>query len=170
MVARVAIFSSMSIVRPAAGAADIESARRLFREYAAALGVNLGFQNFESEVATLPGPYAPPAGRLLLAEAEAEVAGCVAVRPLEPGACELKRLYVRPEFRGQGLGVLLAQGALEQARQAGYDLIRLDTLPTMTAAQTLYRRLGFREVPASYPTPVAGTVFFELPLERQRSA
>src|SRR5512134_507435 len=155
----------MAAVWLATSLGEIDAVRRLFREYAATLNVDLGFQQFDDEVAGLPGPYAPPAGRLLLASVEGEVAGCVAVRPLGAGACELKRLYVRPRFRGCGLGAELAQCAINQAREGGYHLIRLDTLPTMTAAQSLYRRLGFHEVAPYYSTPVAGTVFFERTLE-----
>ena len=137
--------------------------RALFEEYAAALGVDLGFQGFDREVAELPGEYVPPGGRLLLALGP-EPAGCVALRPFEPGVCEMKRLYVRPEFRGTGLGRLLAERIVDAGRDAGYDRMRLDTLPTMGAARTLYRSLGFVEIEAYRPNPIHGTTYFELAL------
>lgn len=148
-------------IRPAAGADDVELARRLFREYAEALGVDLEFQGFAAELAGLPGDYAPPLGRLLLALAGGEPAGCAALRPLSPEVGEMKRLYVRPAFRGSGLGERLARAILEEAARAGYQRLRLDTLPGMESAMALYRRLGFRPIAPYRVNPVAGAMFFE---------
>jgi len=146
------------------GNEHVPTVRTLFREYADGLGVDLGFQGFERELAELPGDYVPPPGRLLLAFAGDEAAGCVALRPFEPGVCELKRLYVRAAYRGTGLGRRLAEAVVDAGRAAGYDRMRLDTLPTMTAARELYRSLGFTEIEAYRPNPVHGTTYFELAL------
>jgi len=146
------------------GNEHVPTVRTLFREYADGLGVDLGFQGFERELAELPGDYVPPPGRLLLAFAGDEAAGCVALRPFEPGVCELKRLYVRAAYRGTGLGRRLAEAIVDAGRAAGYDRMRLDTLPTMTAARELYRSLGFTEIEAYRPNPVHGTTYFELAL------
>ncbi len=140
---------------------DAETVRRLFRAYADSLGVSLGFQDFDAELAGLPGDYQPPAGRLLLAWQGVEAIGCVALRPLQGGACEMKRLYVSPRARAGGLGRSLATRICEEARSAGYRAIRLDTLPDMAAAQRLYRSLGFRAVEPYTFNPVPGALFME---------
>ncbi|MBN2447691.1 MAG: GNAT family N-acetyltransferase [Phycisphaerae bacterium] len=142
----------------------IDAARALFEEYAGRLGAHLDFQNIEHEFANLPGAYTPPTGRLLLARADDGYAGCVALRPFAPGICELKRLYVRPAFRGQGLGRRLAERLIEQARGIGYKRMRLDTLSTMTAANRLYGSLGFRDIEPYRHNPLDGARFLELTL------
>ena len=144
---------------------DIAQVRRLFRAYADWLGVDLCFQGFERELAELPGCYAPPAGRLLIARVGGEVAGCVALRPLEPGVCEMKRLWVEPGFGGYGIGRALAEEIVAAARRIGYQRMRLDTIPArMPAAQHLYASLGFREIPAYYHNPLDGVLMLELEL------
>jgi ribosomal protein S18 acetylase RimI-like enzyme len=145
---------------------DIATARGLFEEYAASLGLDLCFQGFEEELATLPGSYAPPNGRLMLARFGNEIAGCVALRQLEQEVCEMKRLYVRPVFRRLGVGRMLAGEITRQARIAGYQCMRLDTLPTMASALALYRQLGFREIRPYRSNPVKGAFFLELQLDR----
>jgi putative acetyltransferase len=144
---------------------EIEQARELFREYEAWLEVDLCFQNFEKELAQLPGEYAPPAGRLLLAVAAEKTAGCVALRKIGEGTCEIKRLFLRPEFRGQGLGRQLAEAIIREATQVGYQRMRLDTLPPkMNDAIGLYHSLGFKEIEPYYHNPVPGAKFMELDL------
>jgi putative acetyltransferase len=144
---------------------DIEHARELFKEYAAWLEIDLCFQNFEQELAELPGEYAPPNGRLFLASRDTGIAGCVALRKIGEGTCEIKRLFVRPEFREQGLGRKLAGAMIQEARQLGYARMRLDTLPPkMNDAIGLYRSLGFVEIEPYYNNPVPGAKFMELSL------
>ena len=151
----------------AAGSADLDSVRELFREYEAWLGVDLCFQGFEQELAGLPGRYAPPSGRLLLAELDGRPVGVVALRALEPDVCEMKRLFVREAARGHGLGRTLAERLIAEARAEGYRCMRLDTLPgRMAEAGRLYESLGFHEVAPYYPSPLSGTRYLELDLSR----
>lgn len=138
-------------------------ARRLFNEYADWLGVDLEFQHFAEEVTTLPGPYGPPSGCLLLASDHGQVAGCVALQKLEDHICEMKRLYVRPSFRRRGIGNLLARKVIEMARTMGYQRMRLDTLRSgLEPARALYRSLGFREIAPYYDNPLDGVEYLEL--------
>ncbi len=161
------LLSDIGISRPQS-ARELAEVRRLFQGYADWLGVDLCFQGFEQELADLPGAYAPPAGRLLVATVGGEIAGCVALRPLEPEICEMKRLWVEPGFGGSGLGRRLAEEIVAAAREIGYRRMRLDTIPDrMPAAQHLYRSLGFREIPAYYHNPLSGVVMLELDLERR---
>lgn len=153
----------MAVIEPARLPEHLAPVRALFREYAGSLGVDLAFQGFEAELASLPGRYAPPAGRLLLAWSRGEALGCAALRPLEGGACEMKRLYVRPEARGQGLGRRLAEAIRAEARAAGYARICLDTLPGMGAAAT-YAALGFRPIAPYTFNPLPGAAFLGLDL------
>jgi putative acetyltransferase len=151
----------MLTIVPAVTDDDVERVRELFREYQQALGVDLGYQGFDAEVAGLPGAYAPPRGALFLALDGDVAAGCVAMRPLGEALCEMKRLYLRPSLRRRGAGRLLARRVIEQARAIGYHAMRLDSLPSMTEAIALYETLGFTRIPAYYSSPVAGTVYME---------
>ncbi|HJT33647.1 MAG TPA: GNAT family N-acetyltransferase [Pirellulales bacterium] len=153
-------------IRPAAFPDDRATVQDLFREYAASLGIDLAFQQFNEELASLPGKYAPPGGRLLLAYVGAKAAGCAALRPLNDGGCEMKRLYVRPEFRGEGIGRRLVDELIADARDAGHSRIYLDTLPSMGQAIALYESLGFRDTGAYCHNPVAGARFLVLDLQR----
>lgn len=144
---------------------QIAQARELFLEYAQSLGFSLCFQNFDQELAGLPGDYTPPEGRLLLAECDGQLAGCVALHEIEPGICEMKRLYLRPQFRGKGLGRALAERIIAEARQIGYERMRLDTVePVMKDAVAMYRKLGFKEVAPYRTNPIAGAIYMELDL------
>lgn len=143
----------------------IEHCRNLFREYEAWFGLKLCFQNFDEEVANLPGKYAAPEGRLFLAFADEKVAGCIALRKLEDKICEMKRLFVRDEFRGRKIGVLLIEKLFEEARQIGYKKMRLDTFPAkMGKAVSLYESYGFRKIAPYYHNPYGETLFMELDL------
>jgi putative acetyltransferase len=152
----------------AASAEEISAVRDLMREYAGTLGVDLSYQNFDRELQSLPGEYAPPAGTLLLAIAGDEAAGCVAIRPLAEKFCEMKRLYVRPAWRSTGLGKRLVEAALDDARRNGYEYVRLDTLPAMISARHLYASLGFRPIAPYYSSPIVGTAFLQLDLTKHR--
>jgi ribosomal protein S18 acetylase RimI-like enzyme len=153
-----------------ARAEDLDEARRLFEEYAASLGFDLGFQDFDRELRELPGEYTFPRGALLLARTGARTIGCVAVRPLTADVCEMKRLYVRPGQRGTGAGRALAEAAIRVGRELGYARMRLDTLPSMEAARALYADLGFREIAPYRHNPIPGTAFLELELAGSKPA
>jgi len=142
----------------------VSTARALFREYAKAIGTDLEYQGFAAELATLPVPYVPPNGALLIAHVGADVAGCVGLRPLDDRTGEMKRLYVRPAYRSQGLGKRLVQAVTHAARQTGYSELRLDTLPSMASAQALYHQLGFVEIPPYNNKYLPGTRFYALKL------
>ena len=157
-------------ITQAQSTAQIAQARELFLEYAQSLGFSLCFQNFDTELAGLPGDYAPPEGRLLLAEYEGQLAGCVALHKLaaqkdDDGICEMKRLYLRLQFRGKGLGRVLADRVIAEARQIGYRRMRLDTVePLMKDAVAMYRKIGFQEIAPYRPNPIAGALYMELQL------
>jgi len=141
----------------------IEEARSLFLEYGRSLGFSLCFQSFDEELNNLPGAYGPPSGSLLLARYRDHAAGCIALRKLEPGICEMKRLYVRPEDRGLGLGRMLVERLIEEARQIGYERMRLDTIESaMKDAIALYRRMGFREIAPYSAIPIESALWMEL--------
>ena len=151
---------------PARSPAQIGQARELFLEYAQSLGFSLCFQNFDQELANLPGDYTPPDGRLLLVEVDGKSAGCVALHRLNAETCEMKRLYIRPSFRGQGLGRVLAEHVIAEARMIGYKRMRLDTVSgKMDRAIAMYRQLGFREIAAYRENPMAGVLYMELALQ-----
>ena len=150
-------------ISPTSSVDEIGQARELFKEYADGLGIDLCFQNFEKELAQLPGDYAPPDGRLMLAFYRGELAGCVALRKINERVCEMKRLFVRDRFRGKGLGRYLLEAIINEAKQIGYKRIRLDTLPPkMNAAIALYRSYGFTEIDPYCNNPVPGAMFMEL--------
>lgn len=166
---------SAAHVRAAKSLADLDDVRTLFLEYIRAPGwepefaAYLAQQDFDVELAALPGPYAAPAGALLLARVDGQLAGCVATKPLDPPAiCEMKRLFVRPAFRAHGVGEQLVRQLIQVAAACGYERMRLDTLASMVAAQRLYRRLGFEEIPAYCENPVPGAYFMERGLDDQR--
>lgn len=156
---------AVTLLNPSS-AAEMEAVRDIFREYAGTLNVDLAFQDFETELARLPGDYAAPRGHLLLAMVEGAIAGCCALRPLDaadyPNASEMKRLYVRKAFRGFGLGRELAEAMLDQARRAGYACVLLDTLDGMESARALYTDLGFEEIPPYYHNPIAGSHYLKV--------
>ena len=154
----------MNVIREAVTPGDFALAGELFREYAASLDFELDFQDFEDELTNLPGSYARPSGCVLLAEVDGEHAGCVALRPFSDGVCEMKRLYVRRGFRGRGIGRMLAERVIELARRAGDRRMRLDTISTMSSANSLYHSLGFAEIPQYRPNPITGARYFELDL------
>lgn len=155
--------SSVNIV---AGYTDdwLPAVRELFQEYADWLGFDLSFQQFDQELAALPGDYVPPSGRLFLALVAWQPAGCIALRPFENDICEMKRLYVRPGYRGIHLGLTLAERVIDQARSIGYKCMRLDTLPSMKAANMLYENLGFVDTAPYRHNPMPGARYMELQL------
>jgi len=153
------------IAQVASDGPRLEQVRSLFLDYAASLGFSLCFQGFDEELRALPGMYAPPRGRLLLAVEDGNPAGCVGLHEWDGDAAEMKRLYVAPAYRGRGLGRVLTEAALTEARAIGYRRIRLDTIPSlMQPAIALYRELGFREIPPYRENPIPGALYFELPL------
>jgi len=158
----------MKIVR-AERREQISAIRALFREYEQFLNVDLRFQGFEKEWAQLPGRYAPPEGELLLSEVDGGWAGCVALRKIGEGVCEMKRLFVRPQYRGLGLGRALAEAIIHEAMARGYRLMRLDTLDFLEEAIHLYASLGFKRIKPYYPNPLPGVVYWELELGKRKN-
>lgn len=161
------LLSNIQLVTPAS-TEDLAATSGVFREYAISLGFDLCFQDFEGEIANLPGDYAPPRGELLLAKIDGAIAGCCALRPLDSSdyvnAAEMKRLYVRPAFRRLGLGRQLAEAILDAALMAGYDSVLLDTLDDMEIARAMYQELGFKEIPPYYHNPLAGAHYLKVDL------
>jgi ribosomal protein S18 acetylase RimI-like enzyme len=155
---------TMLRIFPAKKNKRVQTIRQLFVEYADSLGFDLGFQDFEEELANLPGKYAPPTGCILLAEYDGKIVGCVALRKLSDNICEGKRLYVRPQFRGLKIGKKLMEAIIEEARKIGYTHMRGDTLATMKTAWALYESLGFKEIEPYYYNPIEGAKFIELKL------
>ena len=153
------------IMVPAETGEDLVQVRQLFREYADFLGFDLGFQDFDRELAELPGEYAPPAGRALLAKEGESAIGCVALRRMDDDRCEMKRLYVRAARRGRGIGRVLAEAVIREARAIGYNRMRLDTVPGLREAIALYRSLGFVEIRPYRYNPIAGAIYMELDLD-----
>lgn len=153
-------------IRRAETTEEIEAVRGLLVEYAQGLRVELSYEGFDEELAALPGAYGPPNGTLLLLKVGGQAAGCGGLRPLSPGVGEVKRIFVNAAYRGRGLGEVVVRSIISSARERGYHQLRLDTLPTMSVAARLYRKLGFREIPAYWPSPVPGTQYFELELRR----
>jgi ribosomal protein S18 acetylase RimI-like enzyme len=163
--------SAISVeLRAAVGAGDVAACRELFQEYQRGLGVSLCFQGFDAELAGLPGDYAPPRGRLVLALVAGRPAGCIALRPLFHRDAEMKRLYVRPAHRASGLGRMLALHIIAEAKALGYETLKLDTLPQMSAAQRLYEKLGFRDTAPYNDNPVTGVRFMALDLAAKDAA
>jgi len=154
-------------IRQAQTKTEIEEVRKLFQEYEALLGVDLSFQGFKDELAGLPGKYSRPSGDLLIGVMEDRISGCVALRRSDNGVCEMKRLFVRPEARGKGLGRQLAQDIIAAAQSLGYSLMRLDTLGRLAEAMHLYETLGFKRIDPYYKNPLPGVVYWELDLKAQ---
>jgi len=155
----------MTQIAEAHAGKNLQEVRKLFEEYATSLEISLDFQDFDDELANLPGSYAPPEGCLLIAFCQGQAAGCVALQKIRDGVCEMKRLYTRPPFRGLKVGRALTEAVIKKARELGYTRMRLDTLPSMERARTLYAALGFREIEPYRYNPVEGTAFMELTLE-----
>ena len=144
---------------------DLKQVQVLFKEYAKSLGFDLDFQDFKKELADLPGDYAPPDGCILLARDAEQIAGCVALRKMDENICEMKRLYLKPEFRGKGIGKKLSVAIIEKAREMGYKYMRLDTVPSMKEAIALYQSLGFKEIESYRYNPIEGAKFMELKIQ-----